>query len=150
MAKRSAAGREGDGADPGGVARGVPQAAVVAIRGGRVCLITSSSGRRWLVPKGKCPGSRGLRATARREAWEEAGLVGRLAGRPLGRYEFHKAGCRHVVVVYRMRVTAAAADWPERRKRLRDWVRPADVPGRIDHPGLRELLRAALAGRRAA
>lgn len=150
MAKRSPVERAGDGPPPDGAARGVPQAAVVAIRGGRVCLITSSSGRRWLVPKGKCPGSRGLRATARREAWEEAGLVGRLAERPLGRYELHKGGCRHVVVVYRMWVTAAASDWPERRKRLRDWVRPADVPGRIEHPGLRELLRVALAGRRAA
>lgn len=150
MAKRSAAelgqaASRGDAAAPG-----VPQAAVVAIRGGRVCLITSSSGRRWVVPKGKCPGSRGLRATARREAWEEAGLVGRLAGRPLGRYEIQKAGCRHVVVVYRMWVTEAASDWPERRKRLRDWVRPADVPARIDHPGLRNLLRVALAGPRAA
>lgn len=150
MAKRPAIERADDRALPLDAARGVPQAAVVAIRGGRVCLITSSSGRRWLVPKGKCPGSRGLRATARREAWEEAGLVGRLAERPLGRYEFDKAGRRHVVVVYRMWVTAAASDWPERRKRLRDWVRPADVPARIDHPGLRELLRAALSGRRAA
>ncbi len=150
MAKRSAA-EPGQAASRGDAAApGVPQAAVVAIRGGRVCLITSSSGRRWVVPKGKCPGSRGLRATASREAWEEAGLVGRLAGRPLGRYEIQKAGCRHVVVVYRMWVTEAASDWPERRKRLRDWVRPADVPARIDHPGLRNLLRVALAGPRAA
>lgn len=150
MAKRSAAERGGAASSPDGAAPGVPQAAVVAIRGGRVCLITSSSGRRWVVPKGKCPGSRGLRATARREAWEEAGLVGRVAGRPLGRYELHKAGCRHVVVVYRMWVTEAASDWPERRKRLREWVRPADVPARIHHPGLRDLLRVALAGPRAA
>lgn len=122
----------------------VPQAAVVAVRAGRVCLITSSSGRRWLVPKGKRQTGRGMRETARREAWEEAGLVGRVSGRPLGRYQFEKFGCRHTVVVYRMRVTAAVDDWPERRKRLRDWVRPVDLPGRLHHAGLRDIVRSAL------
>ncbi len=122
----------------------VPQAAVVAVRHGRVCLITSSSGRRWLVPKGKRQSGRGLRETARREAWEEAGLVGRVSERPLGRYQFEKLGCRHTVVVYRMRVDAAVDDWPERGKRLRDWVRPADLPGRLHHAGLRDLVRSAL------
>lgn len=125
--------------------RPAPQAAVVAVRSGRVCLITSSSGR-WLVPKGKRQGGCDLRETARREAWEGAGLVGTVAGRPLGRYEIEKAGSRIVVVVFRMRVTAAETDWPERRKRLRDWVRPGDVPRRIDHPVLREIVAGVLAG----
>lgn len=122
----------------------VPQAAVVAVRNGRVCLITSSSGRRWLVPKGKRQVGRGLRETARREAWEEAGLLGRVAGRPLGRYEFEKFGCRHTVVVFRMQVTAAVDDWPERRKRLRDWVGAADLPSRLRHSGLCDIVRGAL------
>ena len=122
----------------------VPQAAVVAVRKGRVCLITSSSGRRWLVPKGKRQVGRGLRETALREAWEEAGLVGRLSGRPLGRYQFEKFGCRHTVVVFRMQVTAAVDDWPERRKRLRDWVGAADLPSRLHHPGLCDIVRGAL------
>jgi len=131
---------------------GVRQAAVLAIRGGRVCLVTTSSGRRWVLPKGKGRGKRGvdLRQTARREAWEEAGLVGRVAGRPLGRYEFEKGGRRHVVVVFRMRITAAKDDWPERRRRLRDWVRSDALGDRIENPALRALVRAALVGRRAA
>lgn len=124
------------------------QAAVIAIRSGRVCLITSSSGRRWLVPKGNRQGGCDLRETARREAWEEAGLVGTVAGRPLGRYEIEKRGSRIVVVVFRMRVRTVERDWPERGKRLRDWVRPDDVPGRIDHPGLRDILAIACAGGR--
>jgi len=131
---------------------GVRQAAVLAIRGGRVCLVTTSSGRRWVLPKGKGRGKSGanLRQTARREAWEEAGLVGRVAGRPLGRYEFEKGGRRHVVVVFRMRITAAKDDWPERRRRLRDWVRSDALADRIENPALRALVRAALMGRRAA
>ena len=56
----------------------VSLAAVVAVMDGRVCLITSSSGKRWLVPKGNLQKGRDLRETAAREAWEEAGLIGRV------------------------------------------------------------------------
>jgi hypothetical protein len=48
----------------------VSQAAVVAVRNGRVCLITSSSGKQWLVPKGNLQKGRDLRETAAQEAWE--------------------------------------------------------------------------------
>jgi 8-oxo-dGTP pyrophosphatase MutT (NUDIX family) len=127
-------------------AKPISQAAVVAVQRGRVCLITSSSGRRWLLPKGKRQAGCDLRETARREAWEEAGLVGRVAGTPLGSYQFTKYGCRHTVVVFRMRVTAAKNDWPERRKRLRQWVRPGAALDRLHHPDLCTLLRDVLSG----
>jgi 8-oxo-dGTP pyrophosphatase MutT (NUDIX family) len=77
------------------------QAAVIAVRQGQICLITSSSGRHWLLPKGHLEQGEDLRDTARQEAWEEAGLLGRLVGRPVGRYRFRKLGkdyllCRRV------------------------------------------------------
>lgn len=91
----------------------VSQAAVVAIRSGKVCLITSSSGKRWLVPKGNLQRGCDLRETAAREAWEEAGIIGRVTSRPLGHYEFTKMGVRHEVVVFRMHVSTVKRDWPE-------------------------------------
>ena len=63
----------------------IRQAAVIATKNGRVCLITTSSGKRWLVPKGNRQAGCDLRETAVREAWEEAGLVGRVKGEPVGR-----------------------------------------------------------------
>ncbi|MFM1904351.1 MAG: hypothetical protein RLZZ440_2251 [Planctomycetota bacterium] len=128
----------------------VSQAAVVAIRNGRVCLITSSSGKRWLVPKGNLQTGRDLRETAAREAWEEAGLVGRVKQRPLGVYEFTKLGRLHEVVVYRMRVRAAKRNWPERDRRRRRWLRPDKAAERISHAALRELVVAAVGCGRAA
>ena len=125
----------------------VSQAAVVAVRDGRVCLITTSSGKRWLVPKGNKQSGRDLRETAAREAWEEAGLVGRVTGRPLGSYEFIKLGCLHEVVVFRMRVRAARRDWPERKKRRRRWMRPGKALERIAHAELRALVTLAMARR---
>ncbi len=123
----------------------ISQAAVVAVRKGRVCLITSSSGKRWLVPKGNLQTGCDLRETAAREAWEEAGLVGRVKPRPLGVYEFVKLGKLHEVVVYRMRVREAKRNWPERDKRRRRWLRPGKAAERITHAALREIVVAAIA-----
>jgi 8-oxo-dGTP pyrophosphatase MutT (NUDIX family) len=118
----------------------VSQAAVVAVRDGRICLITSSSGKRWLVPKGNLQKGRDLRETAAQEAWEEAGLVGCVRTRPLGSYQFIKLGCLHEVVVFRMRVRDAKRDWPERRQRQRRWMRPQKAAEWIAHEALREIV----------
>ena len=121
----------------------VSQAAVVAIRSGKVCLITSSSGKRWLVPKGNLQRGCDLRETAAREAWEEAGIIGRVTSLPLGHYEFTKMGMRHEVVVFRMHVSTVKRDWPERRRRQREWLRPHEAAERISHASLRELVLGA-------
>ena len=125
----------------------VSQAAVVAVMNGRVCLITSSSGKRWLVPKGNLQKGRDLRETAAQEAWEEAGLVGRVTNRPLGRYQFIKLGCLHEVVVFRMHVRNAKRDWPERRQRRRRRMRPHKAAERIAHAPLKAIVLGASRGR---
>ena len=118
----------------------VSQAAVVAVRSGRICLITSSSGKRWLLPKGNLQRGCDLRETAAREAWEEAGIIGLVTTHPLGQYEFTKMGVRHEVVVFRMNVSTVKRDWPERRCRQREWLRPHEAAARISHASLRDLV----------
>jgi 8-oxo-dGTP pyrophosphatase MutT (NUDIX family) len=130
--------------------KSVRQAAVIAIRDGRICLITSSSGKHWLVPKGNLePGSR-LKQTALQEAWEEAGLVGTLKGDPVGKYDFKKLGRNYHVVVFRMTVTHAKRDWPERKRRQRQWLRPRDALLMIEHAKLRKIVGSTIERRRAA
>ena len=46
---------------------------------GRVCLVTASSGRRWIIPKGTLEPSQTGPECAAAEAWEEAGIAD---GRP--------------------------------------------------------------------
>ncbi len=52
----------------------------------RVLLVTSRTRRRWILPKGKVAPRMLPGRSAEREAFEEAGVLGRLAKDPIGSY----------------------------------------------------------------
>ena len=56
-------------------ARWIRQAAAIPVRDGLVCLITSSNGRRWVMPKGMMEPGKSTGEIALQEAWEEAGIA---------------------------------------------------------------------------
>jgi 8-oxo-dGTP pyrophosphatase MutT (NUDIX family) len=121
------------------------QAAVIPyrIRKARieVALVTTSSGKGWIVPKGSVDGDERPRDAAIREAEEEAGLLGVIATKPLGSY-VHVNGhgpCR--VDVYLMRVTGVLEHWLEDRLRRRRWMRIPDAAACLRRE-LRQFLRA--------
>lgn len=121
----------------------VRQAAAIPIRDGKVCLITSRSRRRWVVPKGHIEVHQSPREAAELEAWEEAGLIGTISDESIGSYEYEKYGRRHVVSVYLLDVSQAKSDWPERSQRNREWLSPADAAGRIEEEKLQVMVRNA-------
>lgn len=118
------------------------QAAVIPVSDGQVCMVTSSSGRRWVIPKGMIDSGQTAGEAALNEAWEEAGLVGILASEPAGSYLYDKYGRTHHVVVFLMHVREMASDWPERDVRKREWVEPQEAMERIEEQGLREIIDA--------
>src|SRR5436853_2266755 len=102
----------------------VRQAAALPVRNGRVCLITSSNGKRWVIPKGLIESGQTAGEAALQEAWEEAGLTGSLDSEPLGSFVYDKwCGTCHVMV-FLMHVSESAHDWPEGDLRQRIWVSP--------------------------
>jgi 8-oxo-dGTP pyrophosphatase MutT (NUDIX family) len=126
----------------------VRQAAVLAYRSGRVCLVLSGGGKRWVLPKGHIERRQTAGEAALQEAWEEAGLVGSLAREPLGTYLYEKCDQTFHVTVFRMQVTQVAREWPERQRRVRRWVRPSRILHHVDEAGLCHLLQALAARRR--
>jgi 8-oxo-dGTP pyrophosphatase MutT (NUDIX family) len=120
----------------------IRQAAAIPVRGGLVCLVTSSSGTRWVVPKGHIEPDKTAGQIALQEAWEEAGLVGVLRPEPIGSYLYNKFNHPYHVTVFVMEVTEAADDWPESGTRRRAWLEPPDALTRVQEFGLRELIRA--------
>src|ERR1700704_2599738 len=110
----------------------VRQAAAIPIYDGKVCLVTSSSGRRWVIPKGVIEPGQTAGETALQEAWEEAGLAGLIDQEPIGSFLYQKwCGTCHVIV-YLMQVTEVAASWPEGELRQRSWLTTAGALERID------------------
>ncbi len=120
------------------------QAAAIPVKEGRICLVTSSSGKRWVIPKGLIDPGKTAGEIALQEAWEEAGLVGVLQQEPVGSYLYDKYGGTCHVTVFCMQVTEAAEQWPERSQRQRCWLSPAQALTRIEERGLRDLLRGAM------
>lgn len=121
----------------------IRQAAALPIRNGRVCLVTSSNGKRWVIPKGLIEPGQTAGETALQESWEEAGLVGVLQTEPLGSYLYDKMiGTCHVTV-FLMNVTGVAQNWPEQDMRQRVWLSAAGALERIEDPGLADIVRLA-------
>jgi 8-oxo-dGTP pyrophosphatase MutT (NUDIX family) len=119
----------------------IRQAAAIPFKGGQVCLVTSRSGKRWVIPKGCLEPGMTAGEIALKEAWEEAGLSGVLQPEPVGSYVYDKSGFTCHVTVFYMQVTTAADDWPERGLRDRCWLTPGHAMARVEEQGLRELIR---------
>lgn len=111
-----------------------------------VLLVTSRETRRWVVPKGwPMKGRRSFEAAAQ-EAFEEAGVRGRVGRKELGRYVYPKrlangdsVTCE--VRLFPLHVEHLAETWPEQGQRERQWFPTAEAAEHVQEPGLREILR---------
>jgi len=109
-----------------------------------VLLVTSRETRRWVIPKGwPMEGLADFNA-ARREAFEEAGVEGRMRREPIGQYFYEKRGKKEVlpvtVTVYALEVVKKLKSWPEAKERERSWFSPHDAMLRVAEPGLKDIL----------
>ena len=124
----------------------IPQAAVIPVRDdGRVCLVTSRSGERWVFPKGRIETRQTAEQAGLVEAWEEAGLRGDIDGDAVGTYRYEKRGRKHHVTVFVMRVESVTDDFPEFGQRTREWVTPDEAAALVEEPALRKIVRAVFA-----
>lgn len=122
----------------------IRQAAAIPFQAGQISLVTSRSGKRWVIPKGMIDPGHTAAEAALQEAWEEAGLVGLLSPHPVGTFFYEKWGNVHHVLVFLLQVTDIANEWPEKHVRERIWVTPTQALVRIDDRGLRAVLKATL------
>jgi 8-oxo-dGTP pyrophosphatase MutT (NUDIX family) len=124
------------------------QAAAIPIRRSgealEVCLIRKRESDAWGIPKGSVDSGDTHAKTALKEAWEEAGLRGRLIGDSLGTYRYEKFGRPLAVMVFLMEVLEQYEAWQEAGIRERKWHSLNEaVTILIDHPAHAFLTRAA-------
>jgi 8-oxo-dGTP pyrophosphatase MutT (NUDIX family) len=110
-----------------------------------VLLITSRETRRWVIPKGwPVKGVKSAKCAAR-EAFEEAGVQGKVSKRPVGSYAYDKrlksGRLQHVrVAVFGLQVDGEAEAYPELGQRENRWVPLAEAAHLVDEPELMALL----------
>nr|WP_111301626.1 NUDIX hydrolase [Paracoccus saliphilus] len=114
---------------------------------GAVLLITSRDTGRWVIPKGWPMEGRTLAGAAAQEAWEEAGVRGRIAAQELGRYDYNKTQQQGFSVpvevrVFLLSVDSRAAKFPEAEQRESRWFTPSEAAERVAEPGLKRILIA--------
>jgi 8-oxo-dGTP pyrophosphatase MutT (NUDIX family) len=120
------------------------QSGVVAVRlrdgMPQVLLVTSARGKRWVIPKGIVEEDHSPASSAAKEAWEEAGVTGRVSRRMIGRYSYEKWNGVCTVLVYRLDVEEIHREWPEAHVRRRKWFTPAAAAKRVADPVLAQVI----------
>ena len=94
----------------------------------RVLLITTHNDN-WALPKGNLVKKLGTKRTALLEAYEEAGVLGSLKGQG----KVFGTGKARTIHFYPMEVEEELKVWPEKNKRLRRWVSPAEAQRILKH-----------------
>jgi 8-oxo-dGTP pyrophosphatase MutT (NUDIX family) len=110
-----------------------------------ILLITSRETRRWVIPKGWPIKGISSAKSAAREAFEEAGVGGKVRKRPVGTYHYDKrlknGRLQHVrVAVFPLQVEREADAYPEAGQREKLWLPPAEAARQVDEPELMVLL----------
>lgn len=113
----------------------------------KVMLITSRRRGRWIVPKGWPMKGRSLLDAASREAFEEAGIFGKIAPEPVTEYRYLKAldNGAHVpccVTVFGMNVRGTLSHWREKGQRQRRWFSLEEAADKLDDAELAAFVRA--------
>jgi len=125
----------------------VQQAAAIAVKRRakslQVCLIRKKGSRTWGIPKGVVDRGDTREETALNEAWEEAGLKGRLIGDAIGTYQYQKWDKTLRVAVYIMEVLDQADTWDEAYFRERRWTSFEKAVSRLTRHPVRRLLERA-------
>ena len=131
-----------------GMAPGLQFAALPWRRSGdglEVLLVTSRDSRRWVIPKGWPMKGRKPHAAAAREALEEAGVIGRIAKKSIGSYQYVKrlkngAPLLCTVDVFPMMVERQRDRWREQDQRTLQWFPAEEAAVAVEEPELQALI----------
>jgi 8-oxo-dGTP pyrophosphatase MutT (NUDIX family) len=111
-----------------------------------ILLITSRETGRLIIPKGWPMKRLSDPDAAAKEAYEEAGIVGKMKRKPIGDYFYWKRLERTFefvrVEVYPLEVRHQRDEWPEKNSRQYGWHSKAEAATLVSEPGLVALLKA--------
>lgn len=112
----------------------------------RILLVTTRGTGRWIVPKGWPMRFLQPHKAAAREAFEEAGVIGKAKRKPIGTFEYDKiaddgSSMRCKVHVFPLNVERLEENWREALQRRRQWFKPDEAAELVSEPELKDILR---------
>jgi 8-oxo-dGTP pyrophosphatase MutT (NUDIX family) len=112
-----------------------------------ILLITSRDTGRWVIPKGWPMRGKRAHEVAEREAYEEAGVKGRVQKAPAGFYLYKKRMDHGLKISVKVQVHALEVDdlckhFPEEGTRKLEWVGYQEAASRVAEPTLKDLILA--------
>src|SRR5215469_652641 len=90
-----------------------------------ILLVSKKRSKRWGIPKGRVNASLNFGETAAKEAFEEAGIIGRVSPNSVGMFRAKKTTPIPKIVevwVYLLEVDEILDNWPEKEKRQIRWA----------------------------
>ncbi|WP_259131416.1 MULTISPECIES: NUDIX hydrolase [unclassified Rhizobium] len=110
-----------------------------------ILMVTSRDSGRWIIPKGWPIEGKEPYKTAAIEAFEEAGVRGKVRKKPIGRYTYLKllgdgdvVPC--IVDVFQIEIKESHGNFKERGERTIVWVSPDEAARRVREVELKSLL----------
>ena len=121
------------------------QSAVIPYRlskkGLEILLITSLKRKHWIVPKGYIEFNLTPFESAKKEAYEEAGVLGSNETIEVGTFKLNKPIGTCLIKVFTMEVHEVLDDYPEKNDRKRKWFTPEEALGAIAIPEIGEMIK---------
>lgn len=120
------------------------QSAVVPVRFNdnklEVLLITSIKKKKWIIPKGYVEYGLTPFESAKKEAFEEAGIIGSNETEELGEFISGKNNNQKIVKVFLMNVLNQSDDYPEKNLRKRKWFNINEAIQMVDNDSIKIIL----------
>jgi len=109
-----------------------------------VLLITTRETKRWTIPKGWPIPGLSCHKAAKQEAWEEAGVKGKVHIKPFGTFTYDKVLANGDAVpadvqVHLIEVRETRLVFPERGQRELVWMSASEAAHRVREAGLKKL-----------
>ena len=106
-----------------------------------ILLVTSIRKKKWIIPKGFIEFNLSAFESAKKEAFEEAGVIGTNETIELGSFTIKKYGGLTNIVVYSMEVEKFKDDYSEKTLRKRKWYMVDDAVEIISIPEVGNMIQ---------
>ncbi len=100
-------------------------------------MVTSMKKQKWIFPKGYIEFNLSAFESAKKEAYEEAGVVGENETVELGSFRLKKKNEVALLKVFSMEVTKELKDYPEKNLRKRKWFTIDEMNEAIENQDLK-------------